>query len=82
MIEIPTLKTERLILRAPKFEDLEPMEGFFANPVHMKFLEGPIKRGDVWTLCLEQQDTGRSEVTDFGISKIEKRESCADTRAF
>ena len=29
MIEIPTLETERLILRAPKFEDLEPMEVFF-----------------------------------------------------
>ena len=29
MIEIPTLKTERLILRAPKFEDLESMEVFF-----------------------------------------------------
>ena len=28
MIEIPTLETERLILRAPKFEDLEPMEVF------------------------------------------------------
>ena len=28
MIEIPTLETERLILRAPKFEDLEPMEIF------------------------------------------------------
>ena len=38
MIEIPTLETERLILRAPKFEDLEPMEGFFADPVRMKFL--------------------------------------------
>ena len=29
MIEIPTLETERLILRAPKFEYLEPMEVFF-----------------------------------------------------
>ena len=28
MIEIPTLETERLILRAPKFEDLEPTEDF------------------------------------------------------
>ena len=28
MIEIPTLETERLILRAPKSEDLEPMEVF------------------------------------------------------
>ena len=37
MIEIPTLETERLILRSPKFEDLEPMEGFFSDPVRMKF---------------------------------------------
>ena len=28
MIEIPTLETERLILRAPKFKDLESMEVF------------------------------------------------------
>ena len=28
MIEIPSLETERLILSAPKFEDLEPMEVF------------------------------------------------------
>ena len=28
MIEIPSLETERLILRTPKFEDLEPMEVF------------------------------------------------------
>ena len=47
MIEIPTLETKRLILRAPKFEDLEPMEVFFADLVRMKFLGGPIKRGDV-----------------------------------
>ncbi|NBR20867.1 MAG: N-acetyltransferase, partial [Proteobacteria bacterium] len=52
MIEIPTLETERLILRAPKFEDLEPMEVFFADPVRMKFLGGPIKRGDVWRALL------------------------------
>ena len=28
MIEIPSLEIERFILRAPKFEDLEPMEVF------------------------------------------------------
>ena len=47
MIEIPTLETERLILRTLKFEDLEAMEVFFADPVRIKFLGGPIKRGDV-----------------------------------
>ena len=29
MIEIPILETERLILRAPQFKDLEPLEAFF-----------------------------------------------------
>ena len=28
MIEIPSLETKRLILHAPKFEDLEPMDVF------------------------------------------------------
>ena len=37
MIEIPTLETERLILRAPKFEDLEPMEGFFFFFLQIQF---------------------------------------------
>ena len=83
MIEIPSLETERLILRAPKFEDLEPMEVFFADPVRMKFLGGPIKRGDVWRALL--RTAGHWQIRGYGIlviSKIEKQVSCADTRAF
>ena len=52
MSEIPTLETERLILGAPMFEDVEPMEVFFADPERMKFMGGPIKRGDVWKALL------------------------------
>ena len=82
MIEIPTLETERLILRAPKFEDLESMEVFFADPVRIKFLGGPIKRGDVWRALLRTAGHWQIRGYGFGISKIEKQVSCVDTRAF
>ena len=74
MIEIPTLETERLILRAPKFEDLEPMEGFFfADPVRMKFLGGPVKRGDVWRALL--RTAGHWQIRGYGFWHIEDRET-------
>ena len=73
MIEIPTLETERLILRAPKFEDLEPMEGFFVDPVRMKFLGGPIKRGDVWRALL--RTAGHWQIRGYGFWHIEDRET-------
>ena len=73
MIEIPTLETERLILRAPKFEDLEPMEVFFADPVRMKFLGGPIKRGDVWRDLL--RTAGHWQIRGYGFWHIEDRET-------
>ena len=73
MIEIPSLETERLILRAPKFEDLEPMEVFFADPVRMKFLGGPIKRGDVWRALL--RTAGHWQIRGYGFWHIEDRET-------
>ena len=73
MIEIPTLETERLILRAPKFVDLEPMEVFFADPVRMKFLGGPIKRGDVWRALL--RTAGHWQIRGYGFWHIEDRET-------
>ena len=73
MIEIPTLETERLILRAPKFEDLEPMKVFFADPVRMKFLGGPIKRGDVWRALL--RTAGHWQIRGYGFWHIEDRET-------
>ena len=69
MIEIPSLETERLILRAPKFEDLESMEVFFADPVRMKFLGGPIKRGDVRRALL--RTAGHWQIRGYGFWHIE-----------
>ena len=73
MIEIPTLETERLILRTLKFEDLEAMEVFFADPVRMKFLGGPIKRGDVWRALL--RTAGHWQIRGYGFWHIEDRET-------
>ena len=52
MIEIPILETERLILRAPQFEDLEPMEAFFSGSERSKFLGGPLDQSEVWRALL------------------------------
>ena len=73
MIEIPTLETERLILRDPKSEDLESMEVFFADPVRMKFLGGPIKRVDVQRALL--RTAGHWHIRGYGFWHIEDRET-------
>ena len=45
--DIPTLETDRLILRAFRQEDFEPMAVFFADPVSA-FYGGPCNREEAW----------------------------------
>lgn len=48
----PTLETDRLILRPPSGEDLEPWAAFAADPVVSEFLGGPQPRATAWRqLC-------------------------------
>ena len=47
MTDIPTLKTERLILRAFKPSDFEPMAEFFADRVSSHY-GGPCSRNEAW----------------------------------
>src|SRR5690606_24433927 len=44
---IPTLTTERLVLRAPTLADFEPYADFFASP-RSGWEDGPITRGTAW----------------------------------
>jgi RimJ/RimL family protein N-acetyltransferase len=44
---IPTLHSERLIMRAVTQDDFDPMAEFFADPVS-KFYGGPCGRDDAW----------------------------------
>ena len=52
MTTIPTLETDRLFLRTPLFEDLEPMVDFFQNSGRAKFVGGPMDKGEVWRALL------------------------------
>lgn len=46
---IPTLETERLLLRAWAPQDFEPLASFLADPDVMRYLSGePLSRADAW----------------------------------
>ena len=67
----PILETERLILRAPAAEDLEPWVEFAADPETMRYLGGVQARSVAWRgLCTV---TGSWTIRGFGMfSVIEK----------
>ena len=48
----PTIETERLILRVPRADDLDPWADFAADPEATEFLGGPVPRAFAWRkLC-------------------------------
>ena len=47
-MHIPTLETERLILRAWREDDLDAYAAMVADPETMRFLGGPQARPDAW----------------------------------
>ena len=47
-VHIPTLETERLILRAPREDDIGPLAEFFADAEYSAGFGGPLERGDAW----------------------------------
>ena len=46
---IPTLETERLVLRAPGIGDFEPFAAFYASE-RSKFVGGPLDREGAWRM--------------------------------
>lgn len=46
-ITIPTLRTERLVLRAPRLDDFEPFAAFYAS-ARASMVGGPLDRHDAW----------------------------------
>lgn len=64
MIDIPQLETERLILRAPRMDDLPPMVEFFAAP-RSQSIGGPLDRGQVWRALL--RSAGHWQLRGYGL---------------
>lgn len=67
----PALETERLILRPPTAEDIEPWMAFCADPEAMRFLGGAQARPVAWrTICVM---TGAWAIRGYSMfSVIEK----------
>lgn len=64
MIDIPQLESERLILRAPRMDDLAPMVKFFAAP-RSQSIGGPLDRGQVWRALL--RSAGHWQLRGYGL---------------
>lgn len=52
LIHIPTLRTERLVLRAPRIEDVEPFAAFYATDA-ARFVGGPQADWQTWRYLAE-----------------------------
>ena len=68
--EIPVLETERLILRAPRLEDLDALAAFFASP-RAQYVGGPTTRFQSWRSLLTV--TGHWVMRGYGYWTMEDR---------
>jgi RimJ/RimL family protein N-acetyltransferase len=64
----PTLETDRLVLRAHRFEDFQPYAELFASE-RARFMDGPIAPADAWRnfMC----DVGQWAVLGYGAWAVE-----------
>ena len=51
-VTIPTIHTDRLVLRGPKIEDFEPLCAYFQDP-RSAFNGGPLGQNEVWGVLLK-----------------------------
>jgi RimJ/RimL family protein N-acetyltransferase len=67
---IPTLETERLLLRAHRVDDFEPLAAMWADPEVARFIGGqPSKRDDSWARLLRY--AGHWQLMGFGFWAVE-----------
>ena len=72
--EAPRLETERLVLRAFRAEDLEPLSAIWSDPQVTRFIGGkPLSREDTWRRSLAA--CGQWPYTGFGYWIAELKES-------
>lgn len=73
-MQIPTLTTERLILRAPTLADFEPFAAFYAGP-RAHFVGGPLGREEAWRMLA--MEIGHWSLLGFGRWLVETRQDSA-----
>ncbi|MDJ1006722.1 MAG: GNAT family N-acetyltransferase [Paracoccaceae bacterium] len=69
---IPTLETERLLLRAMRLEDFEPMAGFFAS-ARAEFVGGPVTPEMTWRQLAAE--LGHWALRGFGRWTLEEKDT-------
>jgi RimJ/RimL family protein N-acetyltransferase len=73
MTGVPTLTTERLILRPPSREDFHNWAKFCADPVTMEHLGGVQKPNEAWrTLCMMR---GAWEIRGYAMFSMIRRDT-------
>jgi RimJ/RimL family protein N-acetyltransferase len=72
MTPIPTLSTERLILRAPESRDFAPFAAFYAGP-RAQFVGGPLTRELAWRMLA--MEIGHWQLKGFGRWIVERRDT-------
>lgn len=70
-MQIPTITTDRLILRAPKAEDVPPFADFYASDA-ARFVGGPMPQYKVWRYLAEV--LGHWQLRGFGRWIVERRD--------
>lgn len=68
---IPTLHTERLVLRAPHLDDFEALAAFYASP-RSNFVGGPLSAELAWRVLA--QEAGHWHLRGFGRWIVAERE--------
>lgn len=68
---IPRLETDRLVLRAFCEDDLDAWAGFSADPEVMRFLGGPMGRGDAWRAMAAT--LGHWMLRGYGMWAVERK---------
>jgi RimJ/RimL family protein N-acetyltransferase len=72
----PTIETDRLVMRAPRLDDLEAMIALWGDPGVARYISGqPSTREQTWTRLLRY--AGHWELLGFGYWTVEERASGA-----
>ncbi len=70
---IPTLETERLILREPRDEDASAYAAFYADAQASAFYGGPLLAHEAWGMLA--RDIGHWSLRGYGMWVVERRDT-------